>query len=282
MKISAINHKIPVQTNIKTSKLPNGIAFGGAKDTSKLTAALVGLGVLALSSLSAKDNSLSLEQKAKKVFSGAFMRDDLSDEETVEIMNRYREIKKIKDDDEYAKAMFEEAKKNFGFKDADIKLILSEGKIRGDYQTLGKTNPLCGFIEIAKNQDRYGIADSIHHEMRHMKQSYLAFNANPSLYVNNLLINNLIAHNKDENDISRIMTVQYLRDTIEGIKKYMKVENPSIENIPENKRNFAMQLLYESRNYVTSDADHEAYMKTLEERDAYKIGRMMGDLIKEL
>ena len=249
----------------------------------KLAMALAGLSLLAASSvLSAKQYRESQIDKAQQTFQETFMRDDISKEETIEMLERYKEIKKIPDKEEYLKAMFNEAKRNFGFENADIDLYLNEGKIHGNYQILGNTNSLCGFIEITKTQTRDKAADSIHHEMRHMKQVYLGFNANPEQYVRNILISQLKSKGKDEEFIKRVMTPNYIKDNIEGIKQYMKIDNPSLNNIPEKDRPFALQLLNEGKNYISSEADHEGYMNTLEERDAYNIGQKMGKLIRDL
>ncbi len=249
----------------------------------KLAMALAGLSLLAASSVvSAKQYQEFQIDKAQQTFQETFMRDNISREETIEMLERYKEIKKIPDKEEYLKAMFKEAKRNFGFENADINLYLNEGKINGKYQILGNTNSLCGFIEITKTQPRDKAADSIHHEMRHMKQVYLGFNANPEQYVKNILISQLNSKGKDEDFIKRVMTPDYIKDNINGIKQYMKIDNPSVENIPEKDREFALKLLKESGNYISSEADHEGYMSTLEERDAYNIGHKMGKLIKDL
>lgn len=56
------------------------------------------------------------------------MRDDITPEIAKAMKARYKEIEKIKDVKEYAKALFKEAKKNYGIEDDPIKLIFEELK----------------------------------------------------------------------------------------------------------------------------------------------------------
>ena len=53
------------------------------------------------------------------------MRNDITIEEAQKIANRYKELEKIKDKEEFVKATFEEVKKNFGYGDKPIKLEIT-------------------------------------------------------------------------------------------------------------------------------------------------------------
>ena len=56
-----------------------------------------------------------------KDFREIFMREDMTKKEAREIYKRYLDLNKIKDDKEYAKAVFEEAKKNYGLEKSKIR-----------------------------------------------------------------------------------------------------------------------------------------------------------------
>ena len=65
--------------------------------------------------------------KTQKIFKKVFIRDDISREETVQILNHYKNIGKIKDKEKYIKALFNETKTNYGFAKGslDIRLFLN-------------------------------------------------------------------------------------------------------------------------------------------------------------
>ena len=59
-------------------------------------------------------------KQLQKTFQDVFLNPDISIGEAKIMFDRYKEIEKIEDKTEYTKALFEEAKRNFGFKNSKI------------------------------------------------------------------------------------------------------------------------------------------------------------------
>ena len=106
----------------------------------------------------------------QKAFQETFMRDDITVEQAREMMKRYRDIEKISDREEYAKALFEEAKKNFGLENSPIKLVFEDKKGAAGFCTSDNSA-----ISITSDCSRKGMLDAMHHEFRHAKQHNAVF-----------------------------------------------------------------------------------------------------------
>ena len=79
--------------------------------------------------------------KARKTFSKVFLR-DISEAETVEMLKRYKEIEKLgvtASKDEYIKAIFNEAKNNYGLGSLLTEFKLSDKPFSGKSNILGFT-----------------------------------------------------------------------------------------------------------------------------------------------
>ena len=89
--------------------------------------------------------------RAQKTFQEVFMRDNITKEETIEMLKRYKEIKKIKDKDQYVQKLFEEVKKNFGFKEGCLELKTFTNAERKD--SAGYVQKLRHFVNINRDQE---------------------------------------------------------------------------------------------------------------------------------
>ena len=104
-----------------------------------------------------------------KDFRKIFMREDMTKKEAREIFIRYSDLNKIKDDNEYAKAVFEEAKKNYGLEKSRIKFEIGDTN-KSDKYNVGYFDSSNNSIKIKPGLSRKDIVDTIHHELRHALQ----------------------------------------------------------------------------------------------------------------
>lgn len=120
----------------------------------------------------------------KDVFKTVFMRDDLTEQEVSDMLDRYRDIEKLAitgTKEEYAQKLFNEAQKNYGFEGCPLELKLAD-KPAGDARVLGFTTPI-GDVYINKNISPKQMMETIHHELRHFQQRYYAYNLDPDGFV---------------------------------------------------------------------------------------------------
>lgn len=108
-------------------------------------------------------------QKAQKTFQEVFLRENITEKEALEMVNRYENIWKIKDKKEYIEALFKEAKKNYRLDDTGIKLAFDlpcEGAkhASGFYRNSDKT------LSITTKNSKQSIMNIMHHEFRHALQ----------------------------------------------------------------------------------------------------------------
>ena len=124
-------------------------------------------------------------QETQKTFQEVFLRNDISEEETLDMIKRYHQIELAGitgSKDEYTYLIFEEVKKNFGLANIQNSLELKSGKIGKHQKTLAYTTPI-GDVIMRNDLTRKEIFNVIHHELRHVKQNYYAFNYNPEEFV---------------------------------------------------------------------------------------------------
>lgn len=105
-----------------------------------------------------------------KDFREIFMREDMTKKEAREIYMRYSDLYKIKDDKEYAKAVFEEAKKNYGLEKSRIKFEIGDTTDKNHKNRVGYFKRIYNSIKIKPGLSRKEIVDTIHHELRHALQ----------------------------------------------------------------------------------------------------------------
>ena len=125
--------------------------------------------------------------EVQKTFKDVFLRDDITEKETLEMLNRYKEVEKIGvtgTKEEYIQAMFREARNNFkiDISPSTISAKIVNEPIMGNERILGFTDPL-GWVSIRSNIEHQYISDVIHHELRHLKQRIYSFNLSPDEYV---------------------------------------------------------------------------------------------------
>lgn len=213
--------------------------------------------------------------EVQKTFKEVFLRDDITEKEALEMLNRYKEVEKISvtgSKKEYIRAVYEEAKRNFGFANAKFELHFGKGQVSKNGKTLGGAANSCQYIMIDPSAKIEKIMGLVHHEMRHMKQNFYAVNYDPQRYKISL------ARNIEDIDITSKQREEILDETLNDIKKVFNLETFSKTNIPKERINFAKQSLEGCETYVDAHIDDEAYFKNIKEVDAYHIEELIDKL----
>ena len=108
-------------------------------------------------------------QKAQKTFQEVFLRENITEKEALEMVNRYENIWKIKDKKEYIEALFKEAKKNYRLDDTGIKLAF-DLPCKGAKHANGFYRDSDKIISITTKCSKQSIMNTMHHEFRHALQ----------------------------------------------------------------------------------------------------------------
>ena len=224
-------------------------------------------------------------KKAQKVFQNAFMRDDISVEETKQILERYRNINEIKETDKFIDALFLEAKKNFGLDNSNIKIEHTSMK-KG---IAGLADAYLGVIKINSDlTSRSKYINFIHHELRHFKQQYLAAN----LSFEDLIQSQIdgIAASNCEQAIKEYAQLSGTKRAMErDLLHTFNLSRFDISNVPERLRSFAkkvidtnkdtVQLELNVKNNPSDKVSYKAYRKCFIEDDAFNVGESMKKLL---
>lgn len=238
---------------------------------------------------------LSLQEKlpdVQKTFKNIFLRDDITEKETLEILNRYKEIEKLgvtETKEKYIEALYKEANKNYGIEPIKLRLEdVTEKKTIG-----GRTSPINHYIYINPNVKKDELMDVIHHELRHAKQHILEYNYNPEKFKQSLAYPDTFSYDKevqqyvDELIDGGLLDSFKIRDKIAEkfkgrldyiVQKFMG--KPNIDNVPKEQRNFAEKLIDSSLKTDISEynSNHEYYKNCFLEIDARYAGENMAKL----
>lgn len=255
-------------------RTPDADCYGNKKNTgAKLLLILSGIGLAAAGIVAAvKFSKQGYLKKAQKTFQKVYMRDDISKEETAAILKRFKELEKIKNDNEYIKAVFAEAKKNYGFENLPIKLADKNSRLTG--KSLGGCDNLNNEIYLSTTLKREACINTIHHELRHAKQNYLAFHYNPEKYVEAL--NN----NTSEMISDKVYKGLDIKKGVEWLSEYMG--KPNKANVAAKYENFAEQCLKSKAHYVDPQKNYKEYRNSFHEKDAYAVGEQIEKSLKNI
>ena len=213
--------------------------------------------------------------KVQKTFKEVFLREDLTEKEALEMLNRYKEVEKLgitgKKED-YIKAVFKEAKRNFGFEEAKFPLIIKQNSrsimVKGGAQINNK------YVEISPKQAIKKIQNDVHHEMRHIKQHFLAAN-----YDEKAFRQALINHNQNAKSLTERELKEVINDTILEMKNMHGVTSFSRNSIPKNQLEYAKKCSEAfSKPYIDGTKDFAKYEAQWQEVDA----RFAGESIAKL
>lgn len=230
--------------------------------------ATIALGILLALKLKTRDYL----SKAQKTFREVYLRDDISKEETAKILKRFKELEKIKNDDEYKKAVFEEVKKNYGF--ANFPITMGDDKTGALQKSIGGCDNINCSILLSNNLKRQNCINTIHHEFRHAKQNYIAFHYNPEKYIKAL--NNLTAEMLSNPSYKGLD----IEEGIKWISEYMGKPNKS--NVPKKYETLAEKVLKSKSHYVDPEKNYTEYRYSFKEKDAYTAGDKIENVIKNI
>lgn len=212
---------------------------------------------------------------------------DIGVEETRKLLNNYKNIIKNNKTDEYHNQLFQQVKKDMGYENLDIKLIikkLKDGSFKSfkEHCNNGSAGAANHEITICPKTAQNNLNSSIQrttfgtmfHEWKHIKQAEIAYRTSPDKLVE-AYIEQLKTQNPDyieqlikENKYSRTQALKDLRselhkdlDTLFG--KYPKFKAGS----DEYKK--GLKYIECARNYTT---DGKEYFEQLSEKEAFEIG----------
>lgn len=230
--------------------------------------------------------------RVKDTFQDVFMRKDIDTKETSAMLERYRDIEKLRvtrTKDDYIKALFKEAKKNFGFGDIDIPLHIDD-VIDNSEKCAGSTKDLMNQgIHIKRNRTNMSHMNVIHHELRHEKQNYIAFNYDKEEYVKTAIksVYKEAKSNKDDflyDTVKNISFEQYYDDMQDAAKNdiyliekmYGKADKSKLS---EKDCEFARKCLKAKESRVSGKVNYKAYKNNFLEKDAFHAGDTIDKLL---
>ena len=233
--------------------------------------------------------------RVQKTFKEVFLREDLTEKEALEMLNRYKDIEKLGitgKKEEYIEALFKEANRNYGIK--PIKLIIEN---QGKSTIGGATSPINEYISINPNISVDEYCDIIHHELRHAKQHILGYNSNPELarkviasqktFETNIqqevgrFIDELIERGFTGNEIKEQLASKYKNELSEILRNNFGDLNPN--NIPKTQKKLAEDLInsFAEREGVEYMTNHGYYKECVFEIDARFAGESIAKLFKK-
>ncbi len=277
----------------KVDKTPNEdtVEIGDKPKMSKTKKILFGIGAALVSATGivygVKKAQVKNIKNIQKSFKEIFMRDDITVEQTREVMKRYKEIEKITDREEYAKALFEEVKKNYGMEKSNIKLIFENQEGAGGFCRRDNSA-----ISITPATTKKEMMNIMHHEFRHAKQHEVLYNVYPEKAKAacmrearardwDEIVDNYIDqhHNgvspEELNEVAnRLMN--------EAVEKRIKINFGTLDkkNISDKYLEYAEKIKNASENYVHGRDDVLGYWNNFTEVDARRAGELAEKYIK--
>lgn len=194
-------------------------------------------------------------------FKDIFLNDNISLGETKVMINRYSDIEQIEDDEEYMKELFREARANYGLEDTICELkLVDEISKNPNFKTEGFTDPLGNVTISMKGRTREQLFNTVHHELRHVKQHIYAFNYAPETYV----------------EYSQPNNMELPKECFE----YFFGCKPSQNNIPKSQHKFAKKCVEGMKGYKAASKGVNDYSVQFVEKDAYSAGDRMSAIME--
>ena len=160
-------------------------------------------------------------EKLQKEFKEIFRR-DVSIDEIPEMLKKYQDILKIQDEKEFCEKAFEQVKKDYGYGDAKINMILdesTEGILGGGWHSSGAEFRIYYKNIIKHNNDKFNkqtkenILGTLFHEFQHAKQTEYCVRTDLDKYVDEIKQDKIINKNyiegleallKDNNRLAQV------------------------------------------------------------------------------
>lgn len=230
----------------------------------------------------------------QKKFKDVFLRNDLTEEQTREILRGYKEVEKLgltASKEEYIKAVFEQAKKNYQIYNPSMTIKIDNNIIfEGACGACAHENGAVFITKRGLQESHSRLFEIIHHELRHAKQNECLYNCIPDGSIKGLIYTDYIhikypnaadamnfyreiAKKAGSSDCSK-KEVQREIDKILHVDKIIEERfgKPDINKVPEEYRKIVEQINKEATTTL-----HYPYR--LEEKDAFRIGDIMRKLI---
>lgn len=224
--------------------------------------------------------------KVQNTFKDVFMRDDLTLEQTKQMLNEYKQLAYKRVDknvsaEDYAKSLFETATKNYGLEHAGIKL---EFKPLNDTKAGGLWNMIGNKVVLGDKSSKNFIFGALHHELRHAKQSQAIFESLTGTEIDEHIVNKAYEQmkryqNMDNIDMETFKKEFCTPDVIEAAKKTLsgklcrKGIKPSEKEVEYAKKMSEAQI-----NYVDLDTNEALYWTNGLEQDARHAETTMNEL----
>lgn len=239
--------------------------------TSKVLLTLAGFGAAAFATVyGVKKYNVTNIKNIQKAFNETFMRDDITPEMAKAMKARYKEIEKIKDPKEYAKALFEEAKKNYGVENSPIKLIFEPSKKSPNAHGFCRRDNSAISITPKGLKHRKGILDTIHHEFRHAKQhEYLGTLDDMRAYGDNIIDSVGSSAISDPASFAKKIISDFYKSKENAVPKHLKewydkcrqgASNYTLDNFSEYWNNFTEQDARKAGRTIEKYVRSKAFM----------------------
>lgn len=285
-----------VKPETKSNLKKYGLIAGGA--VALLAATVLGHNALKtmkhnslIREIESKFDALSLDlPKVQDTFKKVFRRDDLTVEQTKELLTKYKGLELLRIDknvsrEDYAKAVMEVASEGYDLEHGNIKLVFDSMK---NTKADGYWNPANSEVILYDKSSKESFFCLIHHELRHAKQTQTVLENMDSgkkiEYLKDCVYNSMVndgswtkGRTLWEKEVWTPEFAEDITDTVcsrvlgPGLARKNVVKTP--ENIEYAKRMYEAQL-----NYVQMDKDFAKYWANDREVDARAAETAMNKL----
>lgn len=219
-------------------------------------------------------NKPSLD-KITRSFSEIFKR-EVPEDEAKKLADRYKEILKISDTEEFTKTLFAQIKKDYGYEKAEIPLVIEENCLISGFEPQDCTKGIKVEINHNKNKfDKKTMMETLFREFRRVQQTELCYRTNAQKYIQSFFpkynkqpiesnIPNLDCMYDYDQEQGTVMlkSLEKCFKNVKGIKnvqEYSNEANSFIEEIQKseseklkNDANLASQKANELYDYIAS------------------------------
>lgn len=280
-----------VKPETKSNLKKYGLIAGGA--LALLTAAVLGHNALKtmkhnslIREIESKFDALSLDlPKIQDTFKKVFRRDDLTVEQTKELLTKYKGLELLRIDknvsrEDYAKAVMKVASEGYDLEHANINLVIKPMK---NTKAGGYWSVIDNSVVIGDKSSKEYFFECIHHELRHAKQTQNVLenmDVNKRIeYIKNKVYNSLVDSGiapKDKTLFEKeVWTPEFTKDIIDSTGGRLARKN--VVKTPENIE-YAERMFDAEKNHVDIDKDFAKYWVNDREVDARAAETAMNKL----
>jgi len=228
--------------------------------------------------------------RAQKTFEDAFMK-DFSKEDTINLLNKFKDISKIPDNKEYITELLNLGRKEYGLEHLDIKLKFAD--LKSDLgEMVGGINFLLN-LYVDKNAKRKDFVNIIFHELKHAKQFEMMYSADSDRFLRGLFNRkwgvDKLKKNKGFQRLAELNGLTFEQNYEEIVnliidKKLMQLifgDLPYGQTKIAPKHNGYIEKLFKA-NESYDDSDVIKYYFNFLEQDANKAGKRISKITKHI